>query len=130
LIIGITSFSGLLLLAPPYGVTAYLSTFMRESEFSKPESIVLSYLAVILSTEGFHFFYGYSVFALLLNVFVVSAFISFTKFKHPPAIALTIFSYIFHAAVSFVLASVVVLAMIVSVRMVVGRVEQVLLKGA
>jgi CBS-domain-containing membrane protein len=129
LIVGITSSTGLLLLAPPYGVTAYLATFVRKSEFSKPEGIVLSYTVVILSTEVLKYFYGHSALAVLFNVFIVSAFISFTRFKHPPAIALTIFSYIIHTTISFLLASIVVLAIIVAIHILVERIDTRILKG-
>ena len=123
LIVGITSSTGLLLLAPPYGVTAYLATFVRKSEFSKPEGIVLSYTIVILSTEVLKYFYGHSALAVLLNVVIVSAFISFTRFKHPPAIALTIFSYIIHTTISFLLASIVVLGIIIGIHTLVRRID-------
>jgi len=128
LIVGITSSTDLLLLAPRYGVTAYLATFVRKSEFSKPEGIVLSYTIVILTTEVLQYFYGRSALAVLLNVFIVSAFISFTRFKHPPAIALTIFSYIIHTTVSFLLASIAVLAVIIAIHTLVGRINIEFLK--
>ncbi len=117
IIVVITSSSGLLLLAPPYAVTAYLATFVRKSKFSKPDGIIFSYIVVIVSTEILQSLLGGSVLAVLLNVFIVSAFISFTKFNHPPAIALTIFSYIIHTTISFILASIVVLSIIVSIHL-------------
>lgn len=128
LIVVITSSNGLLLLAPPYGVTAYLATFVRGSEFSKPENIVLSYAAVILSTEVLQSLFGSSPLAVLLNVLIVSAFISFTRFKHPPAIALTIFSYIVHTTIPFILASIVVIGIIVAIHVLVAHVENRFLK--
>jgi hypothetical protein len=47
-----------------------------------------------------------------MNVVLVSGFVSFTRFRHPPAIALTIFSYIVHETISFFLASLLVLSTI------------------
>lgn len=124
LIIGITYASGLLLLAPPYGVTAYLATFERRSRFSTPENIVASYAVVIVSTEVLQSLYGHSAIAILLNVLIVSVFISFTTYEHPPAIALTMFSYIVHTTAAFILASIAILIVIVAIRSASGRLER------
>jgi len=104
--------SGTLLIAPPYAVTAYLVVFDRKSRYAAPSSILASYLVVIGSSELFEFFLGISLLALVLNVVLVSLFIAFTRFSHPPALALTIFSYIVHDSPVFVLSSLVVLAMV------------------
>lgn len=101
------------LLAPPYAVSAYLLIFERESKFSRPENIAVSYVFVIISSEVFHLTLGTDLTALMLNMLIVSAFISFTKYSHPPALALTIFSYIVHNTPDFVYTSLIVLAIIV-----------------
>jgi hypothetical protein len=80
LIFLITSFNGLFLMAPPYGVTAYLATFARKNEFSKPVNFVMSYIFVIATTEILHSVLGFSIIVVLTNVIMVSAFISFTRF--------------------------------------------------
>ena len=111
-IVGVIVGSGTLLIAPPYAVTAYLLVFNRESRYSRPSSIAASYLVVIASSEAFEYVLGISVAALVLNVVVVSMFIAFTRYSHPPALALTIFSYLVHDSVAFVLSSLVVLLIV------------------
>jgi hypothetical protein len=110
----VTSFSGLLLLAPPYGDTTHIATYTKRSEFSEPQDYVVSCLRDSHNGDSA---YGARVNIVsilnLVNVILVSAFISFTRLKHPPVIALTIFSYVIHETVSFALASAVVLAIIV-----------------
>jgi CBS-domain-containing membrane protein len=101
------------LLAPPYAVSAYLLIFERESRFSRPENIAVSYVFVIISSEVIHLILGIDITALMLNMLIVSAFISFTKYSHPPALALTIFSYIVHNSTDFIYTSLIVLAIIV-----------------
>lgn len=101
-----------LLIAPPYAVTAYLVVFNRGTSYAQPRSIVASYLVVIASSEAFEFVFGVTLLGLVLNVTVVSLFITFTRFAHPPALALTIFSYIVHDSLSFVVSSLVVLAIV------------------
>ena len=101
------------LLAPPYAVSAYLLIFERESKFSRPENIAVSYVFVIISSEAIHLILGIDFTALMLNMLIVSAFISFTKYSHPPALALTIFSYIVHNSTDFIYTSLIVLAIIV-----------------
>ncbi|MBX8631805.1 MAG: HPP family protein [Thermoplasmata archaeon] len=102
------------LLAPPYAVTAYLLVFERESKFSKAGNIAASYIFVIISSEAIHLTLGISASALVLNLVAVSLFISFTKYSHPPALALTIFSYIAHNSVEFTITSFVVLAIAIT----------------
>lgn len=111
-IVGVILGSGSLLVAPPYAVTAYLVAFNRESRYSEPSSIFASYLVVIASSEAFEFLFGISTVALVANVTIVALFIAFTRYSHPPALALTIFSYIVHDSVSFVLSSLVVLVIV------------------
>ncbi|MGI0067415.1 MAG: hypothetical protein ACREB9_03210 [Thermoplasmata archaeon] len=52
---------------------------------------------------------GLTVLALVLNVLVVSLFVTFTPFSHPPALALTIFSFIAHDTTTFTETSLIVL---------------------
>ncbi len=111
-IVGVIVGTGSLLIAPPFAVTAYLVAFHRENRYSVPSSIVASYLVVIASSEAFEIFLGISVLALVLNVVLVASFITFTRFTHPPALALTIFSYIVHDSLTFVLSSIVVLVIV------------------
>jgi hypothetical protein len=112
IIILISSFNALFLLAPPYAVTAYLIIFEHGGKFSKKKSVLFSYLFVIFSSEFIHLALGISPLYMTANVIIVSAFISFTGNNHPPAIALTIFSYIVHSTVYFALTSILVLLVI------------------
>ena len=112
----------LFLIAPPYAVTAYLVVFNRDTRYARPASIVASYLVVIASSELFEFAFGVTVAALLLNVTVVSLFITFTPLSHPPALALTIFSYIVHDSAAFVLASLVVLVIVAAADVAIVRI--------
>ena len=113
-----------LLLAPPYAVTVYLVVFHRGSSYARVRSIVAAYLFVIVTTEGFELTLGTTALSLVLNVIVVAAFITFTPYTHPPALALTIFSYIVgnvHDPVGFVLSSVLVLAIVAGADLVLQR---------
>ncbi|MGC8608542.1 MAG: hypothetical protein ACP5UV_01580 [Thermoplasmata archaeon] len=111
-------------LAPPYAVTAYLVTMDPKGKYSRAENIALSYIIVIITTEILHFLLGFSYIPLIINVLIVSIFISYSKYSHPPAIALTIFSYIIHGTVPFVIASVSVLAMIIIFRLLLNVLEK------
>jgi hypothetical protein len=112
IIIWISSFDAFFLLAPPYAVSAYLIIFEHGGKFSKKKSVLFSYLFVIFSSEFIHLTLGISPLYMAANVIIVSAFISFTGNNHPPAIALTIFSYIVHSTVYFALTSILVLLVI------------------
>jgi hypothetical protein len=111
-IVGVIVLSKTLLIAPPYAVTAYLVVFNRGTKYAEPSSILASYLVVIGTTEIFQYAFGVTVPALVANVTVVALFIAFTKYSHPPALALTIFSYIVHESFSFVLTSLIVLLIV------------------
>ncbi len=111
-IVGVILLSKTLLIAPPYAVTAYLVVFNRGSRYAEPRSIVASYLVVIATSEAFEYALGITELAVILNVTVVSLFIAFTPYSHPPALALTIFSYLVHDSLSFIAASLVVLAIV------------------
>jgi hypothetical protein len=111
-IVAVIAVSRNLLIAPPYAVTAYLVVFNRGTKYAQPRSIAASYLVVIASSAAFEFALGITLLALVLNVVLVSMFIAFTPYSHPPALALTIFSYIVHDSLSFVLTSLVVLLIV------------------
>lgn len=125
LIIGVIVVFKNLLIAPPYAVTAYLMVYNRGSRYAQPRSIVAAYLVVIASSAALEFVLGVTVLSLTLNVALVSLFISFTPFTHPPALALTIFSYLVRDSPSFVLTSLVVLLIVVVVDVVFGQVGPV-----
>ena len=109
------------LIAPPYAVTAYLVVFNRGSKYAEPSSIFVSYLVVIGTTLVFEALFGVTLPTLVVNLTVVALFLSFTRFSHPPALALTIFSYIVHETVSFVLTSLVVLGIVIVADLVIRR---------
>lgn len=113
IIIWISSYKSFFLLAPPYAVTAYLIIFEHGGKFSKKKSVVLSYLFAIFSSELIHVTLGISPVFMALNVIAVSGFIAFTGNNHPPAIALTIFSYIVHNTIFFAITSILVLLVII-----------------
>jgi CBS-domain-containing membrane protein len=121
-IVGVIVVSRTLLIAPPYAVSAYLMVFNRGSRYAQPRNIVTSYLVVIASSVAFEYALGVTILALVLNVIVVSLFISFTPFSHPPALALTIFSYIVRDSPAFVLTSLVVLFIVTGADILIGRV--------
>ncbi|MGP6293554.1 HPP family protein [Caldiplasma sukawensis] len=106
-------FSYSLLLSPPFAVTAYLSIFKNKESYSKASSIIISYVIVVLSTELFHITLGLGYLSLTFNVLLISFFITFTEFNHPPAIALTIFSYISHSPEKFVISSISIALLII-----------------
>lgn len=108
----VASYRRVFLLAPPYDVTAYLVLLEKQSKFSRPVSVTLSYSVVILSSAVLHLAVGDGVSSLALNIIIVTAFISYTRFSHPPAIALTIFSYLTNDMLGFSLTSIIVLAII------------------
>ncbi|MDG7042313.1 MAG: aminotransferase class III-fold pyridoxal phosphate-dependent enzyme, partial [Nitrososphaerota archaeon] len=62
--------------------------FERGVKFSRPTSVIVSYLVVISVTALLQFTLGQSELSLTASVLLVSAFISFTRFSHPPAIEL------------------------------------------
>ncbi len=130
-IVGIILGSRSLLIAPPYAVTAYLVVFNRGSKYAQLRSVVGSYLAVIALSGVFELVLGVTVLALVLNVAAVSLFITFTPYSHPPALALTIFSYIAHDSVAFSLTSLVVLVIVAGADAAITRIPQVrrLLEG-
>ncbi len=98
----------IILLAPPFAVSAYLITVENRGRFSHPNSLIISYLLVITLTTIFHMLMGTQYLSIYLNVSLVAIFITYSRFRHPPAIALTIFSYIAHNDVLFVESSLMI----------------------
>ena len=93
------------ILAPPYAVSAYLVAFQRNNKYSSRESLIATYALVIISSDALHFLFGGSLVGMIFNVLIVSAFVTFTNLTHPPAIALTIFSYIAGDPLNFTISS-------------------------
>ena len=104
-IISLVAIRGGYILAPPYAVSAYLVVFQRNTKYSSRQCLIATYTFVILSSDIFHFLLGESLFGMILNVLIVSAFVTFTDLTHPPAIALTIFSYIAGDPLDFTISS-------------------------
>ncbi|PYB67781.1 hypothetical protein DMB44_07835 [Thermoplasma sp. Kam2015] len=102
----------IILLAPPFAVSAYLITVESRGRFSDPNSIIVSYLLVIALTTIFHIFLGVQFLSIYLNVSLIAIFITLSRFRHPPAIALAIFSYIAHNDILFVESSLVIAAIL------------------
>lgn len=109
------SFGKDFLLAPPYAVSAYLLVFRQESHYHNAKSVFATYLLVITGSDLTHFIAGANVIGMLSNVVIVSAFITFTNLSHPPAIALSIFSYITNNPLDFTISSLLaLLALVIS----------------
>ena len=94
-----------------------------KSKFSNKKNIIFSYSFVILTTEVIHVIIGIGTISLLINLILVSIFISFSKFSHPPAIALTIFSYIEHQLTAFTIDSIVIMGVVIIAELVNDRIE-------
>ena len=104
-IFSLISIRGDYILAPPYAVSAYIVVFQRNTKYSNRKSLIATYAIVILSSDAFHFLLGESLVGMILNVLIVSAFVTFTNLTHPPAIALTIFSYLAGDPLDFTISS-------------------------
>lgn len=100
------------LLAPPYAVSAYLVVFQRKSVSRR--TLTASYLMVVLTADLIHLTLGPSIAGMVVNVVVISAFITFSEMTHPPAIALVIFSYIAHNLADFTVSTLMVLVVLVA----------------
>lgn len=122
-ILAVFSVSRSLLIAPPYAVTAFLVVFDRGSSYSRRRNVVAAYLAVIASSVALTTTVGTVEVALVVNLVLVSAFVTFTPFAHPPALALTIFAYISHDAIGLAFGSLLVLGMVVVLDVLLTRVE-------
>jgi hypothetical protein len=115
------SFRSDFLLAPPYAVSAYLIVFSQKSHRYNGKSVVAAYLLVIAGSDLAHIIAGANVAGMLLNVIIVSAFITFTNLSHPPAIALSIFSYITNSPLDFTISSLLALMALVISTILLGR---------
>jgi hypothetical protein len=113
-IVGVILGSKSLLIAPPFAVSAYTVVFQHSAKYSETRSIAASYVLVIASSVLLEEAFGAVLIALVVNVLLISLFITFTRFSHPPAIALTIFSYLIHDPVLFAFTSSIVLAIVVA----------------
>lgn len=120
-IFSLITISGNYLLAPPYAVSAYLIVFQRNTKFSSMRSIGATYALVILSSDILHFFLGVSLAGMIISVVIVSAFVTFTNLTHPPAIALTIFSYIAGNPLDFTISSVLSLGVLLTASLIMEK---------
>ncbi|MGC8696576.1 MAG: HPP family protein [Conexivisphaera sp.] len=113
-ILWMSSISRQFVLAPPYAVSAYLLTFERDTKFSRRSGFVASYLFAVASSEALHAIVGSSELAMSANIVLVSMFVAMTRYCHPPAIALTIFSYLVYRDLPFVVTSLAVIALVLA----------------
>ena len=111
------------LIAPPYAVTAYLVIFQGDTPNARIKNILSTYLLVIASSYLIHVLLGDTVPAMVFNLVLISAFITFTDFTHPPAIALTVFSYLTHDQLAFMEASLLALTVIVTSSLIINRIQ-------
>ncbi len=109
-IFSLITIRGNYILAPPYAVSAYLIVFQKGTKYASRTSLLATYSLVIASSDLLHFMLGASLSGIIVNVIIVSAFITFTDLSHPPAIALTIFSYIAGDPLDFTISSVLSLS--------------------
>lgn len=109
-ILSLISLRGNFLLAPPYAVSAYLIVFEHGTKYSDWKSLTATYLLVIAGSDIMHVLFRSNLYGMVFNLILVSAFITFTGFSHPPAIALSIFSYIANNPVDFTVSSLLALA--------------------
>jgi hypothetical protein len=109
-ILSLIAIRGEYILAPPYAVSAYLVVFQRNTKYASRKSLLATYLLVIITSDIIHIVLGTGLDGLILNVIIISAFITFTEFSHPPAIALAIFSYIVADPLDFTISSILALA--------------------
>ncbi len=114
-IFSLITIRGNYILAPPYAVSAYLIVFQKGTKYASRASLLATYSLVIVSSDLLHMVFGASLNGIIVNVIIVSAFITFTDLSHPPAIALAIFSYIAGDPLDFTISSVLsLLALLVS----------------
>ncbi len=102
------------ILAPPYAVSAYIIVFQRNTKYSSRSALAVTYFLVIVSSDFLHVILGNNLLGMILDVLVVSGFITFTNYSHPPAIALTIFSYLIASPLDFTISSVLSLIALIS----------------
>ena len=97
--------------------------FAPRTAYARPQGIAASYLLVLVTAALFQFTLGVTVLALVANVLVVSLFITFSPLSHPPALALTIFSFIAHDTLSFTETSIVVLLIVLALSFAIEKLE-------
>ena len=117
LILYLTNFTRGLYLAPPFAVSSYLAVYERNTKFSNSVSIISSYLFVLFVTMIVRIFISDIEIGLIVSTLLAMAFISFTRFEHPPMIALTIFSFIVPNFQAFAESTFIALALIILVRL-------------
>ena len=117
LILYLTNFTRGLYLAPPFAVSSYLAVYERNTKFSNSVSIISSYLFVLFVTMIVRVFISDIETGLIVSTLLAIAFISFTKFEHPPMIALTIFSFLVPNFQAFAESTFIALALIISGRL-------------
>jgi len=120
-IFSLISIRGNFILAPPYAVSAYIVVFQRNTKYSSRKCLIATYLIVILSSDVIHLVLGAGLDGMLVNVIIISAFITFTDLSHPPAIALAIFSYIVTDPFDFTISSLLSLATLVTSSYIIER---------
>jgi hypothetical protein len=120
-IVSLITIRGNYILAPPYAVSAYLVVFQRNTKYSSRKSLMSTYLLVIITSDIIHLALGAAFDGLILNVIIISAFITFTDLSHPPAIALAIFSYISGDPLDFTISSLLALAALLASSFILDR---------
>ncbi|MFG1414589.1 MAG: hypothetical protein AAE986_00300 [Thermoplasmataceae archaeon] len=120
-IVSLITIRGNYILAPPYAVSAYLVVFQRNTKYASRKSLMSTYLLVIISSDIIHLALGAALDGLILNVIIISAFITFSEFSHPPAIALAIFSYIAADPLDFTISSLLALAALLASSLILER---------
>ena len=113
LILYLTNFTRGLYLAPPFAVSSYLAVYERNTKFSNSVSIISSYLFVLFVTMIVRIFISDIEAGLIVSTLLAMAFISFTRFEHPPMIALTIFSFLVPNFQAFAESTFIALALII-----------------
>lgn len=117
LILYFTNFTRGLYLAPPFAVSTYLAVYERNTRFSGSVSIISSYIFVLFVTFTVRIFISDIEIGLIVSTIIAMAFISFTRFEHPPMIALTIFSFLVPDFQAFAESTLIALVLIISGRL-------------
>ncbi len=122
-VFSLISIKGDYILAPPYAVSAYLIVFEHGTKYASRKSLAVTYLLVILLTDLVHVLNGTHLIGMLLSVIGISAFITFTDFSHPPAIALVIFSFLSSSILDFTISSLLSLVVLIVTSYLTGKYE-------
>ncbi|MEM0156230.1 MAG: HPP family protein [Thermoplasmataceae archaeon] len=120
-IFSLIAIRGNYILAPPYAVSAYLIVFQRDPKYSGKKSLLVTYVLVIGTSDIIHILIGTGLVEIVVNVLIVSAFITFTDFSHPPAIALAIFSYLVGDPFDFTVSSILALSALIISAMIIEK---------